>query len=71
MERILFRSTNGGKPPIDFKEAVLAGQAPDYGLYMPVSLPLISPAKIESFREMEYHQIALEVMKPFIAGIME
>lgn len=36
---ILFYSTNRKSPPVTFREALLKGQAPDKGLYMPESIP--------------------------------
>ncbi len=66
MEKILFRSTNRKAEPVTFREALLKGQAPDYGLYMPTVLPKISREKIDSFARMKYHQIAFEIVRPFV-----
>ena len=38
---MLFYSTNGISPKVKFSEALLRGQAPDRGLYMPESVPVI------------------------------
>jgi len=35
MTNILFFSTNGHPERVDFRRALLTGQAPDKGLYMP------------------------------------
>ncbi|HLC97085.1 MAG TPA: threonine synthase [Candidatus Nanoarchaeia archaeon] len=61
-----FRSTNNSAPEVSFKEALLKGQAPDYGLYMPVQLPQFSQVEIDSFTHLEYHEIAFEVAKKFL-----
>ena len=50
MAKILFRSTNRKAPLVGFKEALLRGQAPDYGLYMPVEIPKLAEEEIESFK---------------------
>ena len=44
------------------------GLASNYGLYMFDSkdIPQLSPALIESMKEMEYHEIAYEVLFPFL-----
>ena len=39
---IKFRSTNRKAELVGFKEALLRGQAPDYGLYMPEKMPKIN-----------------------------
>lgn len=57
-------STRGPGQPKDFADVLLSGMAPDGGLYMPGSWPKIDPA---SFKGLSYVQIALRVIKPFIA----
>jgi threonine synthase len=71
MEKILYRSTNRNSEKVSFKEAVLRGQAPDYGLYMPMSIPTISKEKINSFRDMNYSQIAFEIFSLFLGDVIE
>lgn len=65
-EKILFRSTNRQAPEVCFKEALLRGQAPDYGLYMPVEIPVFAEEEIDAFRDMEYPQIASVVIGKFL-----
>ncbi|MFA6923193.1 MAG: threonine synthase [Bacteroidales bacterium] len=67
-KEILYHSTNLTAPPVTFKEALLKGQAPDKGLYMPNIIPVISEKEIMNFSGMEYHEIAYEVSKRFILG---
>lgn len=71
IEKIKFHSTNGTSPEVDLKGALLGGQAPDRGLYMPNHFPRISPQQLESFRTMSYAEIAFEVLRPFAEGIVE
>ncbi len=66
MAKILFRSTNNKSELVSFKDALLRGQAPDYGLYMPVKIPKLSKEEIYSFKSKEYHEIAFEIAKKFI-----
>jgi threonine synthase len=46
---------------MSFKQALLKGQAPDRGLYMPERIPEIPPQEIQAFSNMEYHEIAKHV----------
>ena len=41
-ERILYYSTAGKAPLVDFREALFQGQPPDGGLYMPARIPRMS-----------------------------
>jgi threonine synthase len=66
MERILYRSTNKNSEIVDFKYAVLKGQAPDYGLYMPTVIPSFTEDEIKSFRGKEYYEIAFYVLHRFL-----
>ncbi|MCC5878097.1 MAG: threonine synthase [Candidatus Sumerlaeia bacterium] len=66
-----FHSTNGLSPEVDLKGALLGGQAPDRGLYMPNFFPQLSPEKLESFRSKSYAEIANEVLQPFAEGIVD
>jgi threonine synthase len=62
----MFKSTNKQAPLVSFKQALLKGQAPDYGLYMPTSIPRLSKEEINSFKNKEYHEIAFDVAKKFL-----
>ncbi len=71
MSLIKFFSTNGHLDRVDFKGALLAGQAPDKGLYMPEMFPSLSPETIRNFPQMSYHQIAYQVIKPYLGDLVE
>ena len=71
MSLIKFFSTNGHLDRVDFKGALLAGQAPDKGLYMPEMFPSLSPETIQNFPQMSYHQIAYQVIKPYLGDLVE
>ncbi|MCX6286589.1 MAG: threonine synthase [Bacteroidetes bacterium] len=62
-----FYSTNLKAENLRFHEALLKGQAPDKGLYMPVNIPQILPEEIAEFREKEYWEIAYHVTRRFLA----
>jgi threonine synthase len=70
MTPLLFRSTNGQSPPVNLREAFLAGQAPDRGLYLPESFPHVAPEEIAGFAELPYRQVAFRVLRKFTAGVI-
>jgi threonine synthase len=59
---VKYYSTNLKSPEVDFRTALLGGIAPDGGLYMPDSLPVITPRELDSFQSREYHQIAFNIL---------
>ena len=63
---IKYYSTNLKSPEITFREALLKGLAPDGGLYLPDSFPLITPEELESFSGKVYHEIAFIVLNKII-----
>jgi threonine synthase len=64
-------STRGAAPALAFDDVLLAGLARDGGLYVPESWPRLSAADLKSFRGLEYAELAVRVMSPFIAGRVE
>ena len=70
MSAIKFFSTNGHPDRVDFRAALLMGQAPDKGLYMPEEIPLIPKSRIGQFSNMSYPQIAFEVIKPYLGDLV-
>ena len=65
---MLYYSTNLKSPSLTFPEALLQGQAPDRGLYLPESVPQLTSGELDQFRKMEYHQIAASVMWKYLEG---
>ncbi len=59
-------STRGKAPVLSFDAVVLAGLAADGGLYVPETIPQVSPATLKSWAELPYTALALEVMLPFV-----
>jgi threonine synthase len=70
MSALLFRSTNGQSPAVNLREAMLAGQAPDRGLYFPEKFPQLTPDEISAFAKLPYHEIAFRVLSKFTDGII-
>jgi threonine synthase len=67
---LLFHSTNGQAPKVDLREALLEGQAPDRGLYLPDSFPRLTQDEIASFAKLDYYQIAERVLSKFTEGVI-
>ena len=61
-------STRGDAPALDFSGALLAGLARDGGLYMPETWPQLDAATIAGFAGRAFHEVAVEILKPFVAG---
>ena len=58
-------STRGGSPSVGFVEAVLAGLAPDGGLYVPETWPRFQPDEIAAFAGRPYAEVAAAVLGRF------
>lgn len=66
-----FYSTNHKAQPVSFREALLKGQAPDRGLYMPEIIPPITFDEIVSFKDLTYAEIAYNIAGKFLTGEIE
>ncbi|MCI0467766.1 MAG: threonine synthase [Beijerinckiaceae bacterium] len=64
-------STRGQAPPVSFTEMLLAGLAPDGGLYLPQTYPQFSQDAIAGLAGKSYSEAALEILSPFVAGEIE
>jgi len=58
-------STRGQTPPQSFADVLLAGLAPDGGLYMPEEWPQVGADEIASFAGMPYAGVAFAILKGF------
>ncbi len=67
---ILFHSTNGQSPAVNVREALLAGQAPDRGLYLPKEFPKLTWQEMAAFAKLPYHEIAFRVLSKYTSGII-
>ncbi len=61
-----FVSNKGGGKPVDFETAILDGFAVDGGLYVPETLPQITIAQLEKWKNLGYVELAFEVLSLFI-----
>ena len=66
MSDILYYSTNFQSERVTFREALLKGQSPDKGLYMPEIIPQFSSAEIDALSGKQYFEIAFEVINKFL-----
>ena len=58
-------STRGGAPEAGFVDILLAGLAPDGGLYMPAAWPAFSPDEIAAFAGRPYTEVAADILGRF------
>jgi threonine synthase len=65
---IKYYSTNLKAPEVTFSEALLRGLAPDGGLYLPVSFPLLTPEELSGLSGMRYPEIAALILNKFIGN---
>jgi threonine synthase len=61
-------STRGEAPTLGFCDVMLTGLARDGGLYVPLVWPQLSPDKIAAMFGRPYWEVAVEVIRPFVAG---
>jgi len=56
---------------VSFKDALMMGQAPDAGLFMPERIPNISKGELEDLREKRYFEIAHTILEKFLYAEIE
>ncbi len=61
-------STRGEAPILGFCDVMLTGLARDGGLYVPQLWPQFSPETIAALFGRPYWEVAVEVIRPFVAG---
>ncbi len=61
-----FYSTRNRQLQVRFREAVLQGLAPDGGLFMPETVPQLSPDTVKKFPQLTLPEIALEILTPYL-----
>ncbi len=65
---ISFYSTNGSAPEVGLGAALLQGQAPDRGLYMPRPVPALPASLLRRARDLAYPELAAEMLWPYVEG---
>jgi threonine synthase len=62
---MLYVSTRGRAPALDFAGAMMTGLARDGGLYVPAAVPALSPGELAALAGLPYEEVAFRVMRPF------
>ena len=60
-----YQSTRGGEP-VSLEQAIMAGTAADGGLYMPVDIPRLDPARVPA--DAPIKDVAITLMQPYFEG---
>lgn len=61
-------STNRKSPSVSFRDAVLAGQPQDKGLYFPSEIPTLPDHWFKGLSQRPNQQIAFDIIRPFVAS---
>lgn len=59
-------STRGGVQGWDFRQVLFSGYAPDGGMFMPETVPTLSPETLRAWVPLSYPQVVCEVLSYFI-----
>lgn len=62
-------STRGSSQDLSFLQILLAGLAPDGGLYLPKSYPQISEQTLDAWRKLSYAELAFEILRLYADDI--
>jgi threonine synthase len=63
---VKYISTRGQAPALNFEQVLLTGLAADGGLYVPEQLPSFSRDEIAAMATLDYPQLALKIISPFV-----
>jgi threonine synthase len=63
---VKYISTRGQAPALNFEQVLLTGLAADGGLYVPETLPSFSHEEITAMASLDYPQLALKIISPFV-----
>lgn len=63
---IKYVSTRGDSEPKSFENVLLAGMAPDGGLYVPDSFPVLDERSLHNLAGCSYVDVAAQIMQPYI-----
>ena len=65
-----YKSTRDSNVYVTASEAILAGLAPDGGLFVPEQIPALS-VSLDELKKMNYQETAYAVMKQFLTDFTE
>ncbi len=71
MTAMQYISTRGQTPPMNFEQVMMAGLAPDGGLFVPEQWPNVSADQLRQWRRLSYADLALQVMRPFVGDTVD
>ena len=66
---ISYYSTNRHAPQVALDQALLQGQAPDRGLYMPTHIPPIATEVRKNMHRLSYPDLAVRLLSPYAQGV--
>ncbi|MBI5542339.1 MAG: threonine synthase [Deltaproteobacteria bacterium] len=66
-----FFSTNRAAPVCGLREALLKGQAPDRGLYMPETFHPLAQEELAALKDRSYPEVAHALLRRFTAGVLD
>jgi len=64
-------SASASRNPQAFSNILLAGLAPDGGLYLPADYPQVSGAELDVWRTLSYADLAYEILRKFATDVPE
>jgi len=64
-------STRGAAPVLSFEQAMMTGLARDGGLYVPATVPQMTPEAIAALAGLRYEEVAFRVMRPFVGDTFD
>ena len=67
---ILYQSTRGEAPRLDFRGVTLAGLAADGGLYVPEAWPQFAPVDLAVLKNKPYVEVAERILLPFVTPVL-
>jgi len=67
---MMFYSTNNKAPKVNFVEALFNGQAPDRGLYMPETIPVLTPGDLAGLKGKSYSRVASSILYKFVGDVL-
>ncbi len=65
---MMYVSTRGLAPALDFERAMMTGLAADGGLYVPEAVPVMTAEQIAALAGLSFEEVAFRVMRPFVGG---
>jgi threonine synthase len=66
-----FISTSGKAPAVPLRDAIFRGLAPDGGLYMPTTYPMLEKEELGRFPEMEWSQMAATLSRHLLGSDLD